>query len=79
MIFQPSNLILTSGVELSVWNSWIICDDFSEAGTAEPYLKQLSIYKFGRYTLSVKRNLSLLQSDIHWIPLHQNDSYLDTD
>ena len=29
--------------------------------------------------LSVKRNLSLLQSDIHWNPLHQNDSYLDTD
>ena len=28
--------------------------------------------------LSVKRNLSLLQSDIHWNPLHQNDSYLDT-
>ena len=25
------------------------------------------------YTLSVKRNLSLLQSDIHWNPLHQND------
>ena len=29
-------------------------------------------------TLSVKRNLSLLQSEIHWNPLHQNDSYLDT-
>ena len=31
--------------------------------------------------LSVKRNLSLLQSDIHWNLLHQiqNDSYLDTD
>ena len=31
------------------------------------------------YTLSIKRNLSLLQTDIHWNPLHQNDSYLDTD
>ena len=31
------------------------------------------------YKLSVKRNLSLFQSDIHWNPLHQNDSYLDTD
>ena len=31
------------------------------------------------YKLSVKRNLSLLQSDIHWNPKHQNDSYLDTD
>ena len=31
------------------------------------------------YTLSIKRNLSLLQSDIHRNPLHQNDSYLDTD
>ena len=30
-------------------------------------------------TLSVNRNLSLLQSDIHWNPLHQNFSYLDTD
>ena len=30
-------------------------------------------------TLSVKRNLSLLQSDIHWNPVHQNDSYWDTD
>ena len=30
------------------------------------------------YKLSVKINLSLLQSDIHWNPLHQNDSYLDT-
>ena len=29
--------------------------------------------------VSVKRNLSFLQSDIHWNPLHQNDSYLDTD
>ena len=29
--------------------------------------------------LSVKRNLLLLQSDIHWNPLHQNYSYLDTD
>ena len=29
--------------------------------------------------LSAKRNLSLLQSDIHWNQLHQNDSYLDTD
>ena len=28
--------------------------------------------------LSVKRNLSLLHSDIHWNPLHQNDSDLDT-
>ena len=26
--------------------------------------------------LSVKRNLSLLQSDIHWNPLHQNDSWI---
>ena len=33
----------------------------------------------GYNTLSVKRNLSLLQSDIHRNPLHQNDSYLDTD
>ena len=32
------------------------------------------------YKLSVKRNLSHLQSDIHWNPqLHQNYSYLDTD
>ena len=30
-------------------------------------------------TLSVKRHLSLLQSDIHWNPLRQNESYLDTD
>ena len=29
--------------------------------------------------LSVKRNLSLLQSDIQWNPLHQNDSYLVID
>ena len=28
--------------------------------------------------LSIKRNLSLLHSDIYWNPLHQNDSYLDT-
>ena len=28
--------------------------------------------------LSVKRNLSLVQSYIHWNSLHQNDSYLDT-
>ena len=31
------------------------------------------------YTLSVKRNLSLLQNDIHRNPHHQNVSYLDTD
>ena len=30
------------------------------------------------HKLSVKRNLSLLQSNIHWNPLHQNESYLDT-
>ena len=29
--------------------------------------------------LSIKRNLSLLQSDSHWNPLHQTDSYLETD
>ena len=31
------------------------------------------------YKLSVKRNLPLLQSDIPCNPLHQIDSYLDTD
>ena len=31
------------------------------------------------YTLSIKRNLSLLQSVTHWNPKHQHESYLDTD
>ena len=30
-------------------------------------------------TLSVRRNLSLLQSDTHYNPKHQNEFYLDTD
>ena len=44
-----------------------------------PYMYTCVSLQLLMYILSVKRNLSLLQSDIHWNPLHQNDSYLDTD
>ena len=43
--------------------------DVAENGTLLVYIT----------TLSVKRNLSLLQSVTHWNPMHQSDSYLDTD
>ena len=34
---------------------------------------------FGDIYTERQKNFSLLQSDIHWNPLRQNDSYLDTD
>ena len=57
------------------WNSLHILH-FSREVSFIKSKKLLSIIHVCK--LSVKRNLSLLQSDIHWNPLHQNDSYLDT-
>ena len=44
----------------------------------------MELCKDEKYTIMMmyterQKKLKLLQSDIHWNPLQQNDSYLDTD